>query len=411
MNKFDMLKNFGSPLYIYNNDVLVNRCTQMANFMKELQNNLINNVLVSMHYSTKANNNPAILLAVKNAGLNVDCMSELELVVNEKCGFSHEKMLYVCNNISAEEMKAVHDKGVLICLDSISQVETWGKLFPGTEIMIRINPGTFDIGHSEKVITSGKHTKFGISESHINSLIEKVKKYHLNIIGIHQHLGSLFLNDKIDDYIAGVQAGLNIIKKYFENIKIIDLGGGFGIPYNPGESPLDLSILCSKLIPIINNFIAEYPTVKEFKFEPGRYIPCESGELIGTITSIKCENGIWWVGTDIGMNELIRPAMYNAYHKVTVITKSGTESSKIISANFCGNVCESADVLAKDREIHLPSVGDIVVVHNAGAYGFSMSSTYTGRARPAEVMIYNDNTVKLIRKRETIDDMLDKIVW
>ena len=178
MNEFKLLEEFGSPLYVYDYSTLVERCNNIKNFMKELQNALDNNVCVSMHYSTKANNNPAILSTVREAGLNVDCMSELELTINQKCGFSTDKMLYVCNNISKDEMKMVYDKKVLICLDSISQVETWGKLFPGTDIMVRINPGTVGVGHSEKVITSGKATKFGICENNISNLFDVANKYH-----------------------------------------------------------------------------------------------------------------------------------------------------------------------------------------------------------------------------------------
>lgn len=412
MDKLDLLKKFGSPLYVYNNDILVDRCKQMENFRKELQSNLNGDVSVSMHYSTKANNNPAILSEVKAAGLNVDCMSELELVVNEKCGFTPERMLYVCNNISSEEMKIVHDRGILICLDSISQVETWGKLFPGTDIMVRINPGTIGVGHSEKVITSGKATKFGICENNLYLLSQVASEYNLNIIGVHQHLGSLFLNDKIPNYIAGVKAGLDIIKKHFKDVQIVDLGGGFGVPYTPDESPLDLSLVSSKLIPVLNDFIQNYPSVREFKFEPGRFIPCESGVLLGTVTAIKYENDTWWIGTDIGMNQLVRPSMYDSYHHISLIASIEVPPVKLLpKVNFCGNVCESGDILGKNREIPLPGIGDVVVVENSGAYGFSMASNYTGRARPAEVMVYKDGTAKLIRKRETIEDIIGNIVW
>ena len=160
---FDLLKKYGSPLYVYDYEILRDRCNKIKNFSDDLHHGLPNDIKVSMHYSTKANSNPAILKVVAQSGLNVDCMSPFELEIDLKSGFSPDKMLYVCNNISGEEMKFVHDNGILICLDSISQVETWGKIFPGTDIIVRINPGTQGVGHSEKVITSGKATKFGIS--------------------------------------------------------------------------------------------------------------------------------------------------------------------------------------------------------------------------------------------------------
>lgn len=407
---FDLLKKYGSPLYVYDYEILRDRCNKIKNFSDDLHNGLPNDIKVSMHYSTKANSNPAILKAVAQSGLNVDCMSPFELEIDLKSGFSPDKMLYVCNNISGEEMKFVHDNGILICLDSISQVETWGKIFPGTDIMVRINPGTQGVGHSEKVITSGKATKFGISEENLPQLFEVTKKYNLHIVGTHQHLGSLFLNDKIDDYIAGVRAGINIVKKYFKDIKIVDLGGGFGVPYSPDESPLDLSLVASKLLPVLKDFVLEYPSVKEFKFEPGRYIPCESGSLIGTVTAIKHENGTWWICTDIGMNQLVRPSMYGSHHEIKLVYQNDNVNRETITANFCGNVCESGDILGKNRVVKLPEVGDLVVVANAGAYGYSMASNYTGRPRPAEIMIINGED-KIIRNRETISSLMENIVF
>ncbi|MBQ1496604.1 MAG: diaminopimelate decarboxylase [Bacilli bacterium] len=401
-----LLKKYGSPLYVYDYEILKERCQDMAKFKNQLEKDL-DGIKINIHYSTKANSNPEILKVVKDSGLYVDCMSPLELSINEKCNFNKEEILYVCNNIDEEEMRIVHDKKLLICLDSISQVETWGKLFPNTNIMVRINPGVIGIGHNEKVITSGSKTKFGISENNLSKLFEVTKKYNLNIIGVHQHLGSLFLNNKISDYIAGVQSGLNIIKKYFKNIEIIDLGGGFGVPYKSEEEKLDLSKVAVEIKMILKDFCKRYKTVKEFKFEPGRFIPCESGYLVGTVTAIKHENGIYWIGTDIGMNVLVRPSMYDSYHEISLLND---RNSKKIVANICGNVCESGDLIAKNRLIQKPEIGDKIIVHNAGAYGYSMSSNYTGRPRPAEVMIKNGK-VKEIRKRETISYMEMNIVW
>lgn len=406
---FSLLKKYGSPLYVYDYSVLEDRCKAIKKFCDDLNEGLPDGISVAMHYSTKANSNPAILTTVEKSGLNVDCMSPFELMIDKKCGFTPDRMLYVCNNISADEMQLVRNKGILICLDSVSQVETWGKLFPDTDIMVRINPGVTGVGHSKEVITSGKETKFGISEENLPYLFDVAKNYNLRIIGTHQHLGSLFLNDKVPEYIAGVKAGLDIVKKYFSGIEIIDLGGGFGVPYKPEEKALDLSYVSRKLLPILNEFVSYYPSVKEFKFEPGRYIPCEAGFLLGTVTAVKHENGTWWICTDIGMNQLVRPSMYKSYHEIEVISRSD-DTTPEIKANFCGNICESGDILGKDRFVHLPKVGDAVIVRNAGAYGFSMASNYTGRPRPAEVMLNVDGP-KLIRERETLLDLMAKLIF
>ena len=399
-NSQSLINKYSSPLYVYDFITLESRCQEMYTFQKKLEDSLKRKV--RMHYSTKANSNPYILKTVKDNNLYVDCMSPIELKINQECGFKSNEILYVCNNITSEEMNLVHEAGILICLDSISQVETWGKMHPNTEIMIRINPGVVGVGHSDKVITSGKLTKFGITAENFNELFETAEKYNLKIVGVHQHLGSLFLNDKIDNYIAGVKAGLELIKKYFKDIKIVDLGGGFGVPYKPEEKPLDLNLVGVKLIKVLQEFIKDYPSIEEFKFEPGRFIPCEAGFLIGKVTAIKHENNQYYIGTDIGMNQLVRPSMYDAYHEITINTKE----EKMINANVVGNICESGDILGKNRDLPLPKVGDIVIVHNAGAYGSSMASNYTGRLRPAEVMLYKNGDTKLMKERETQETIL-----
>lgn len=396
------VREYGSPIYVYDEAILRENCKDLLLFENELKEKL--NVDVKMHYSTKSNSNLSIMQIIREEGLAVDCMSPTELAIDEHAGFLKENILYVCNNITAEEMKMVNEKGILICLDSVSQVETYGKVCPNTEIMVRINPGKGGVGHSQKVVTAGKETKFGISEDNISELLEVVKRYNLKIIGVHQHLGSLFLNDKIDQYISGVIAGLEIVKKYFKNLRIIDLGGGFGVPYLSEEEKLDFTQLSNKLIPVLQEFLNTYGKIEQFKFEPGRYIPCTAGFLIGTVTTIKENEGKIWIGTDIGMNTLIRPAMYNAYHEIEIVTQN---SSEMITANICGNICESGDILGKNRRILKPEINDIVIVYNAGAYGYAMASSYTGRLKPAEVMIKQDGSIKLIRKQETIQDILD----
>lgn len=393
-------KDFGSPLYVYDRATIIQRCSELSNFAKRLSD--ATGCAVHMHYSTKANSNVEILRLIRDCGIGADCMSPKELNLDLEAGFTSDELLYVCNNISQKEMEYVKSKGILICLDSISQVDTWANKFHGSKIMVRINPGTIGVGHSDKVITSGPDTKFGISEESLPTLLQMADLYDLKIVGVHQHLGSLFLNDKIDQYITGVSAFLEIIKRNFKDLSIIDLGGGFGVPYKPNEKPLNFDLLYRKLVPVLKNFVKDCPSVKEFKFEPGRFIPCEAGLLIGTVTSFKKEYDTIWIGTDIGMGTLVRPSMYGSYHEIEILKRDpfGVQ----IVANICGNVCESSDILGKNRTVECPELGDVVAVHNAGAYGFSMSSNYTGRPRPGEVLYLGNNSYHLIREAQSLDD-------
>ncbi len=402
-----MLKKYGSPLYAYDCNTLVKKAAELKKFEQKLQKDI--GAEVKLHYSTKSNGNPHILKIIKDMGISVDAMSPTELELDKAAGFKNEDILYVCNNISPIEMAEIVDQGILICLDSISQIELLGQIRPGSDVMVRINPGSFRIGHSDSVVTAGENTKFGVSEANIPELLKTADKYNLNIVGIHQHLGSSFLDEEIDVFVSGVKAGLDIAKKYFKDLSIVDLGGGFGVPYKDTELPLNFDLLEEKLTPILKDFINSYHKVK-FKFEPGRYIPCEAGFILGTVHAVKNEYGKTWIGTDIGMNILARPKLYGSYHKIEIIPLEEEDVTEFIKdANIVGNICESGDKLGEGRTVIDPKIGDIVKVYNAGAYGYCMAYPYTGRLRPAEVMIQPDGTTKLIRKREKVSDVLSLI--
>lgn len=398
MDEKKLLKEYGSPLYVYDYDVLKERCMDMVSFGKSLGDRL--GLKVSMHYSTKANGNLRLLELIKEFGLKIDSMSLLEYSLAKSAGFNNEDILYVCNNISADEMREIGKENVLMCFDSISQVESFGKIYNNRDIMIRINPNCKGVGHSSKVITTGNETKFGITPYNITSLKDVCRKYNLNIVGIHLHLGSLFLDDKIDDYISGVRNFLEVVSLYFKNITIIDLGGGFGVDYQR-EEKLSLSLLEDRLYEVISSFKSDLRYLEEIKFEPGRYVVCEAGYILGTVNSLKKENDVYWIGTDIGMNVLLRPSMYDSYHKIEILSLN---KNRII-ANICGNICESCDVLGRKRDVICPSLGDLLKVYDAGAYGYSMASSYTGRLRPAEVLKCGKD-IKLIRRKEEISDVM-----
>ena len=391
----ELLKEYGSPLYVYSEETLRKMSRKMSTFLEG------SGLKYRCHYAVKANGNPHLLKIMKEEGLFVDSMSLGELAIVEMAGFTEDEILYVCNNVSKEEMKIVNDKKILMVFDSISQVETFGQMCPNTDIIVRINPGVLGVGHSKHVITSGEDTKFGISEDLFTELKETAKKYNLRIIGLHQHLGSLFLDDKIDEYLAGVKKLLELAHN-FTDLKIIDLGGGFGISYYPDKKELDFDLLNSKLIPILKDFNEVYGEV-EFVFEPGRIVIAEAGVILGTVTSVKKNMGLNYVGTDIGMGLLVRPSMYGSYHYIEVLNDQKEE----ILATVAGNVCESCDVLGKDRMINTPLVGDKIIIYDAGAYGFSMSSNYTGRTRPAEVLL-TETSKKLIRRKEEIKDLVSR---
>mgnify|MGYP000894381038 FL=1 len=393
-----LIEKYGSPLYIYDERTLRNRCREMKNFLKY--------PWFVANYSIKANSNLELLKIVRDEGLNADAMSPGEIYVLLKAGFKPSQIFYVGNNVSADEMKFAVDNGVLVSVDSLSQLETFGKINKGGRVSLRFNPGV-GAGHHEKVVTAGNKTKFGIDSSYIEEVKQIAAKYSLKIVGVNQHIGSLFLDGK--PYIEGVKSLLAIAEK-FPDLEFVDMGGGFGIPYRKQsqEKRLDISSVSHELESILIEWMKDYGREVQIKIEPGRYIAAECGVLLGTVHSIKTNYGKRYVGTDIGFNVLMRPVMYDSYHEIEFLRNGKLlDKGKNSTATIVGNICETGDILAKDREIPDDIIeGDIMAVLDSGAYGYSMCSNYNLRLRPAEVLICQDGSDRLIRRRDTLDDLL-----
>lgn len=400
LNRIDteaLIKEYGSPLYVYDEQTLRERVKELVN--------LLPYPWFGVSCSIKANSNLHLLRIIREEGMDGDAMSPGEMFLLEKAGFDASQIFFICNNVSADEMKYALDRGILVSVDSLSQLETLGRINPGGRVALRFNPGT-GAGHHEKVVTAGSKTKFGIQESMIDEAKAIVKKYGLKVAGINQHIGSLFLDSK--PYIDSVKELLRIAAQ-FENLEFVDFGGGFGIPYKrfQGEKRLDLKELASQLAPILLDFRKQYGGDLKFKVEPGRYPFAECCAILGTVHAIKNNYDTKYIGTDVGFNVLIRPVLYDSYHEVLafrngrLLDSQGGEKVTIV-----GNICESGDILARDRLMPPLQEGDIIGVLDAGSYGYTMSSNYNQRLRPAEVMITLDGDIRLIRRRDTLEDLL-----
>lgn len=396
-NPEDIVKEYGTPLYVYNEEIIRKHMDAVAKVVTKYP--------YTANYSIKANTNIHILKLALEEGNNCDAMSVGELRMLEAAGFPVDRIFFVPNNVSEEELKYAIEKGIMTSLDSLSQLELYGTLNPGGKCAVRINPGV-GAGHHEKVVTAGKKTKFGIAEEDIDQIFEIAKKYNLTIAGINQHIGSLFMDP--EPYLKAVSNLLRIARR-FENLEFVDFGGGYGIPYHKldGEEEYDMESFKKRLEPILDEFVKEYGSAPLFKSEPGRYCVAEGSVLLGRVHSVKQNAGKKYAGTDIGMNVLVRPSMYDSWHDIEIL-----RDGKVVSRNdlqeitVTGNICESGDLLAKDRMLPEIHRGDLACVLDSGAYGYSMCSTYNSRPRPAEVMICKDGTVKQIRRRETIEDLL-----
>lgn len=391
-----LIEEFGSPLYVYNEKIFRERCRELKN--------LVTYPNFTVNYSVKANGNLSLVKIAKEEGLNVDAMSPGEIHLELTAGFDPSKILYISNNVSAEEMQFAIDKDILVSVDSLSQLELFGTINPGGSVCIRFNPGV-GAGHHEKVVTGGKKTKFGVDPNFVDDVKEILAKYKLTLVGINQHIGSLFMEG--DKYIEGAQSLFNIAKN-FDDLEFLDIGGGFGIPYNKlaGQGRLDLKDLGKKMDAVFHKFAEDYGKEITFKIEPGRYIAAECGTLLGQVYTTKTNYDMKYVGTDLGFNILKRPVMYDSHHDVEIYRTGDQVSSKNEKVNIVGNICESGDIIAKDRLLPEIFEGDVIGVLDSGAYGYCMASNYNNRLRPAEVLITEDGSTKLVRRRDTLEDIM-----
>lgn len=394
----DIAKEYGTPLYVASEEVIRKHMHDVSQ--------VITKYPYTANYSVKANTNIHILKLALEEGVNCDAMSVGEIKMLEAAGFPYNRIFFVPNNVADEEMQYAIERGIMTSLDSLSQLETYGTLNPGGKCAVRINPGV-GAGHCEKVVTGGKKTKFGIAEEDIPEIFEICKKYNLTIAGINQHIGSGFMSP--DPYLQAVDNLLRIALQ-FKDLEFIDFGGGYGIPYHKlenDEPEYPMEDFKKRLEVILDYFVNSYGRSVMFKSEPGRYCVAEGVVLLGRVHATKQNAGKKYAGTDIGMNVLVRPSMYDSWHDVEVIRDGKVVSrDNLTEVTVCGNICESGDLLAKDRMLPEIKKGDLCCLLDAGAYGYSMCSTYNSRPRPAEVIICKDGSVKQIRRRETYEDLL-----
>jgi diaminopimelate decarboxylase len=392
-----LISQYGSPLYVYNETILRDRCREITHFTTGLD--------FQVNYSCKANSSLELLKIIHQEGLAADAMSPGEIFVLIAAGFAPAEIFYVGNNVSATEMKFAIDRQVTVSVDSVSQLRQFGRINPGGKVAVRFNPGV-GVGHHQKVVTAGKATKFGITKDYLPEIKQLVKEYHLKVIGINQHLGSLFLESEI--YLEGVNRLLEIALN-FEDLEFIDFGGGMGIPYHKqqGQPRLDLIKLGADLHQILTEWNQLHRKNLRFKIEPGRYLVAECGVLLGTVHAQKESYGTTYIGTDLGFNVLARPVLYNSEHEIEIYSQEPfmTEAEgKVVS--IVGNICESGDILAAERLLPQIKEGDLIGVTDAGAYGMAMASNYNNRLRPAEVLIQADGTPRLIRRRDSLTDLI-----
>ena len=329
-------------------------------------------------YAVKANFNDDVIRALADAGVDFDCVSpgEVRHLQTVLPGLDTTRLLYTPNFAPRDEYEWALSEGLQLTLDNLYPLQAWQEIFNGQKLFIRLDPGT-GRGHHEHVKTAGIHSKFGIPRFEIDELIRLLENANADVIGIHAHSGSGILDP---DNWRSVAAELIKVAEQFPNVEVIDLGGGLGVPEKTGDPQFDLEALDDTL----GEIKKAYPKYRLW-LEPGRYLVSQAGVLLSRVTQTKGKGDMRYIGIGTGMNALIRPALYGAYHEIVNLSRvhdAATESVTVV-----GPICETGDKLGSDRLLPPSEENDVILIANAGAYGRVMSSSYNLREVPPEITI------------------------
>ncbi|MCG8748898.1 diaminopimelate decarboxylase [Tenacibaculum finnmarkense] len=386
----NLANKYGSPLYVYDTEKIINQYKNITTAFSKVKNLKIN-------YAVKALSNINILKVFKTLNSGLDTVSIQEVKLGLLAGFSPKDIIYTPNGVSLQEIEEVSKLGIQINIDNLSILELFGQKHPKTPVCIRINPHIMAGGNSN-ISVGHIDSKFGISIHQVPHIKRVVENTGMRINGIHMHTGSDILD--IDTFIRASDILFDVARQ-FKNIDFIDFGSGFKVPYKSDDISTDIVELGEKLSDRFNKFCKNYGKNITLMFEPGKFLVSESGKFLAKVNVIKQTTSTVFAGIDSGMNHLIRPMLYNSYHSIENLSNpKGRERFYSI----VGYICET-DTFGSNRRINEISEEDILCFSNAGAYCYSMASNYNSRFKPAEVMIYKTKDY-LIRKRETIDDIL-----
>lgn len=353
-----------SPCYIYHLPTVAEKAEALLG-LKAIER---------LFYAIKANPHPDILKQLFEQGIGFECVSrqELEHVLKLFPNISKNRLLFTPNFASQSEYAFALCLDCHVTLDSLYPLEQWSELFRERSILLRIDPGV-GMGHHKYVCTGGNESKFGIALADLDRVIELTTQAQIHVIGLHAHSGSGILSPGLWAQTASLLA---TTAARFPEVEILNLGGGLGVVDKPSQQPLELMQIDTELLAVKS----QHPGFS-FWLEPGRFFVAESGVILAKVTQVKTKGRVHFIGIETGMNSLLRPALYGAYHEIVNLTR--LKSKQLDLAQVVGPICESGDVLGVSRMLPVSQEGDVILIANAGAYGHVMGSFYNLRA-PAE---------------------------
>ena len=385
-----IVHTYGCPVYVYDAYKIRSQYERLIKAFAAVPSLRIN-------YAMKALSNGSILKLMRKLGAGLDTVSIQEVKLGLHAGFAPEQIIFTPNGVSMEEIEEAASLGVQLNIDNLSILEQFGSKHPQVPVCIRINPHVMAGGNS-KISVGHIDSKFGISIHQIPHILRIVENTKMHINGIHMHTGSDILDIDVFLYAAEI---LFDAAKHFRELKFIDFGSGFKVPYKEGDIQTDIEELGEKLSQRFLEFCKLYGRNLTLAFEPGKFLVSEAGFFLVKVNVVKQTTSTVFAQIDSGFNHLIRPMFYGATHFIENI--SNPEGKKRFYS-VVGYICET-DTFASNRQIAEISEGDILCFRNAGAYCYTMASNYNSRPRPAEVL-WIDGQAKLIRKAETLEDLL-----
>ena len=389
-------RRWGTPLYVYDGDEVVRRYRDLIDFIPWPR--------LGIHYAMKANYNPALLTMLRAVGAGIDAVSPAEVHLALRAGFPKERILFTANNLTDAEFDEVRALGVLMNIGSLSRLAKAAERAPGMAVCLRFNPDVVD-GDNEMTITAGELTKFGILMEDLEKALAIVRRGGLRVVGLHEHTGSGLRHT--ESVFRSMRRLMEIAApERFPDLAFLDFGGGFKVPYKPDEERVDYRAMGREIAALFRDFCAGYGRELEMCFEPGKYMVAEAGWLLTEVNTIKRNRSRVIAGCDSGFPQLIRPVLYGAYHRIDNLSNPAG-APRIY--DICGNICESGDRFAEQRELPEVREGDVLAIANAGAYCYSMGGIYNLRPMPSEA-VFASGVPRLVRRAPSHGELAEA-VW
>lgn len=395
-----VVRRHGSPLWAYDARTIIDRIEKLRGFD-------------TVRYAQKANPNLHILRLMRERGVVLDAVSWGEVERAFAAGASVDGdpagVVLTCDLLDQTTLARVIESRIEVNVGSIDMLRQLGERSPGHRVWLRINPG-FGHGHSRKTNTGGENSKHGIWHEQLEEALDCISTWGLHLVGVHMHIGS-----GVDyPHLAQVaQSMTDLIARLDRNIEAFSLGGGLATPYTSTDKPVDINLYARIWTAAREKIEAILGHAVRMEIEPGRFLLAESGYLVTEVRAVKKAGGNTFILVDAGFNDLMRPALYGSYHRMTLLDVDGLPVSGPLQPTLvAGPLCEAGDVFTQSEHALAPQdlpqarVGDLLVIHDTGAYGASMSSNYNSRPLLPELLIENQS-YRMIRRRQTVQELLN----